>query len=220
MKQRVRLTENDLHRIIAESVKKVLNEWDEYNEFDRNGDAGDMSPSYESSERLRIKMLKEPYSKKNEQMLIKYLKEVGWENSGELYDDLGDKYPNFKRAWENDYSWATNNDLAFLPSSEETRRMMSYGTDLKNPNKPANAYTAREHAAWLGARGGVKGHGEDNRHKNPANVRNINTYDSYPKGKYAMAALDPYNDYIGKTARSTAKETYDTAKRMYYRDDD
>lgn len=219
MKQRVRLTENDLHRIIAESVKKVLNEWDEYNEFDRNGDAGDMSPSYESSERLRIKMLKEPYSKKNEQMLIKYLKEHGYEDSGELYDDLGDKYPNFKRAWENEYSWATNDDLADLPSSEEIRTMKSYGTDPKYPNKITNAYTAREHAARLGGIGGIKSRDTDT-HKNPANVRNINTYDSYPKGKYAMAALDPYNEYIGKTARSTAKETYDTAKRMYYRDDD
>ena len=34
MKRTIRLTESDLHRIVKESVKRVLREWDEYNEYD------------------------------------------------------------------------------------------------------------------------------------------------------------------------------------------
>ena len=58
-KKLIRLTESYLHRIVKESVNRVLREWDEYNEFDRNGDASDVSPSYERYEHMRIKLLRE-----------------------------------------------------------------------------------------------------------------------------------------------------------------
>ena len=34
MKRTIRLTESDLRGIVKESVKRVLREWDEYNEYD------------------------------------------------------------------------------------------------------------------------------------------------------------------------------------------
>lgn len=220
----IRLTETDLHRIIKESVNRVLREWDEFNEFDRNGDASDMSLPYREYEDMRLKLLKEPYSKKNEQMLLNYLKQNTPEECEELYDQLGDKYPKFKRAWEIEYSWYHNDDFYDLPSPEDISKMKSYGTNPNEYWKPARASTGRDFAALLGAEGGI--HPLHNRfknidswgqaHKNPANVRNVNTYNKKP-GKYAMKALshDTNDQIIGKSVRSSMKDTYDTAKRMY-----
>ena len=225
MKKIVRLTEQDLHRIVKESVNRVIKEWDEYNEFDRNGDASDMSPSYERYEHMRIKLLREPYSKKNEQMLLKYLKQNTPEECKGLYDQLGDKYPKFKRAWEIENSWYNNEDFYDLPSSEDIAKMKSYGTNPDDERKPARVGTGRDFAAVLGAKGGI--HPAHNQfknidswgqaHKNPANVRNVNIYNPNPKGKYAMKALshDTNDQIIGKSVRSSMKDTYDTAKRMH-----
>ena len=213
MKRKIRLTESDLHRIVKESVNRVLREWDEYNEFDRNGDAGDVSPSYARYEDMRIKLLREPYSKKNEQMLLNYLKQNTPEECEELYDQLGSKYPKFKRAWEIEDSWRNNDDIPYLPTQDELDARGTYGSDFSQLNR--NGYrgkttvgTARDLAALKGKYGTYT-----DLSKNPKNDINLNVYDLH--GKQAMDSLSKFNSEIisGRNARSSMRDTYNAAKK-------
>ena len=226
MSKNVRLNKNQLINLISESVKKVIREYDDYDEFDRNGDVNDVNPYYRDAENLRLKLLKEPYSKANERLLMNYLKNNG-EEAWYLSDDLGDKYPRFKKAVENEDSWMYGYDRVDLPNRND--KLPTYGDDPYRQNKPIYG-NARD---WSATRGyypeddGYRHIGSyddqftaynkkenDNRIKNPKNDINLNVYQGSP-GKYGMMALsdDPFDKMIGRSARSTLRDTYNTAKR-------
>lgn len=221
----IKLTESEFKNLITESVKNVIREYDEYNEFDRNGDVNDMSPWYRDYEALRLKLHKEPYSKENERLLMNYLKDNGEDVYG-LYDELGDKYPRFKKAFENLESWENDPGRVYLPNKDDA--FPTYGDNPDRQNKPY-AKTALD---WSAVRGYDPGHDgydysnygdkltaytqkdKDNRNKNPKNDINLNVYNR-TSGKYGMLALsdDPLDKAIGRSARNTMRDTYNAAKR-------
>ena len=203
----------------------MIKEYDDYNEFDRNGDVNDVNPYYRDAENLRLKLLKEPYSKANERLLMNYLKNNG-EDAWYLSDDLGDKYPRFKKTVENEHSWAYDYDRVDLPNRDN--KLPTYGDDPYRQNKPflSNArdwsatrgyYPEDDGFRHIGSYGdeftAYDKKGNDDRIKNPKNDINLNVYNSNP-GKYGMYALsdDPFNKMIGRSARNTLRDTYNAAK--------
>lgn len=206
--------------------------YDEYNEFDRNGDANDASDTYRDDEKLRLKLLREPYNKENERLLISLLKSRGWEDTGYLYDELNHKYPTFKKYWENEYSYYGKPRIRY----PKTNEIPSYGDDPYK-TQPGNRkyvatvndtdYDSRELAAYRGLERGNDNSPsfnynyndyysiEDlkNRTKNPKNDINQNIYDR--QGVYAMDVLsdDELTKQIGKSVRSTMRDTYKAAKK-------
>ena len=228
MSKTIKLNKNEFISLISESVNRIIEEYDDYNEFDRNGGVNDISPDYNEFEKIRLKLLKEPYSKENERLLMNYLKNAKnkGEDGGDFYDELGNKYPRYKKAVENERSWMYDYDRADLPNKDD--KLPTYGDDPYRQNKPFLS-NARD---WSATRGyypeddgfrniGSYGDeftaydkkGNDDRIKNPKNDINLNVYNNNP-GKYGMYALsdDPFVRTMGRSARNTLRDTYNAAK--------
>lgn len=99
-KNRIRLSESQLHRVIKESVRKVLREFDEYDEFDHNSDVGEDMGTwslYNKVERGEI----------SDAQLASMVKRHGAGDLENLYNILkGDnRYPKFEREMEMAKDW-------------------------------------------------------------------------------------------------------------------
>jgi hypothetical protein len=212
MKNIIRLTESDLHKIVKESVNKILKEWDEYNEFDRNGDANDVSDWSRHVDAVVNRLYNGKATKEDFKEVLNSPED--FISPKDDFNYLRKIYPEFIKQVENEMSWRDIDSQYYIDDE------FNLGTDHERGNK-AYANTARDLAADRGDYVGYNGdekfvnYSGRNYHGSPKNDINLNVYDT--GGKYGMDAQSVYGykQNAGRSARSSIRDTFNAAMNKY-----
>ena len=226
MKRKIRLTENDLHNLIKESVRKVLREskydyegyYDEYNEFDRN-DFGRYE--VDSGEKLFNRVLSGNASKEDIKKVFEHPHDFIYGPDGTPYDNyeyeiLQKLYPKEMKRAQNNSSWQ---NLDCINKEHKRNSMFNLGVEDREGK---GVHTYLDNAQFLAADRGYDGKEKFYKNANgeidmngypltgdPVNDMNLNVYDY---GFQSDELANPDSFYYRNT-RPTIRGSYNAARK-------
>ena len=224
-KKLIRLTEGDLHNIIKESVNKVLFEsfdeyWDEYDEFDRNGDVNDVAPGWIEQQNRLHRFATGKATKQDIQFALDNPYDmVSYDEHDFDYQRMKEFYPKLFKQIENKISWNDIKNIYKIDNNKEKYTLGVYRKDGQTCSNTARIASALRGHYYNGVNSRDYFDFDKNQlHGNVKNDMNLNVYDSNPSGLHGMLAQsnEPEENVVGKSIRSTMRDTFNAARNKKY----